>query len=308
LITGGTSDCFVQAYLDANNTDNQVFIALDKFQGNVSPEQSNVGFAFTTWNDANGNQWTLRSGGSLDITLAVVEMATISDVTVGGNTFKNARGGVSMGIFAFGYNPGANDPAPGQLVWTQAVMANFQPGNSGPGTFITLDTFDTKNRQGNCTALPAPPNAKNNTTPTTIPPNVPPDTAPGYCGPIYLFQVAPPLPGGVNVMLDDAGATIPGASFRAIAMLSTVTVQTDAQGNVTNRILTLYDGVSYGFDTYAPEPGSWVMAALGFLAAAVLKARTTSRLESYRYVAITLRRGHCALYEWRVIRPEPVAE
>ena len=62
-----------------------------------------------------------------------------------------------------------------------------------------------------------------------------------YCDPIYPFQNAPGGMGQPNGFGDGPRSfwDRPG-SFRGIALLSTV--------DTNNRILTVYNGVSYGFD------------------------------------------------------------
>ena len=87
-------------------------------------------------------------------------------------------------------------------------------------------------------------------------------------------------------------------SFRAIALISTVTDDTDSQGAITDRTLTVYQGVDYGFDlgtaatidtartvadlapappTPVPEPRTAVTLALGLLATLLLRRRPAQR-------------------------------
>ena len=43
-------------------------------------------------------------------------------------------------------------------------------------------------------------------------------------------------------------------------MLSTVTFDTDANGNITDRVLTAYEGISYGFNlSVVPEPATLLL-------------------------------------------------
>ena len=83
-----------------------------------------------------------------------------------------------------------------------------------------------------------------------------------YCDPIYFYQFD-------NKRLVDAPTgSWPDASFRAIALLATVSETTNADGKVTAAVLTVYDGVSYGFDlsaTAVPEPSSLVLVLIAGL-------------------------------------------
>jgi hypothetical protein len=172
-------------------------------------------------------------------------------------------------------NRGYQGPAFGQLVWTQALYDSYSvrppyPTDLNPPS-NTLDTFS--NSQGNtgsggvftrpCSAIPGANPGANNTTPATIGPQ-PAGTA--YCDPIYPFQRA-----GAS-FFDGPQAFWPDESFRAIALLSTITFLTDANGNITERDLTVYNGVSWGFDLSVPEPGT-ILLMVSALALLVLIRR-----------------------------------
>jgi hypothetical protein len=210
--------------------------------------------------------WAIKNGGNLNVTF------TVNDVANAAPTL----GGINPFTINVATNPGYTGPAIGQLVWTQALYTSYSvrppyptdlkpPGN-------TLDTYS--NSQGNtsnpawlnpCSAIPGQTPGPNNTTPATIGPQ-PAGTA--YCDPIYPFQAA-----GAS-FFDAPQAFWPDESFRAIALLSTVTFVTDATGAITERDLTVYNGVSWGFDLSVPEPGTVVLmiAAIGLLA--FLRRRT----------------------------------
>ena len=79
-----------------------------------------------------------------------------------------------------------------------------------------------------------------------------------YCDPIYPFQSAD------KHFFDGPQAFWPDESFRGIALLSTVTFVTDAMGDITERDLTVYYGVSWGFDLSVPEPGTILLLGTGF--------------------------------------------
>jgi hypothetical protein len=250
LRDGSHSDCSVQSYLSANPADLfTAFISPDTFFADPTAiEGFTFATGFSTWNSDSTTKWKLINGGTLNINLFVLLTTSVDN--------SKATGGSTINIIPTAYTPGPNDPAANQLVWTQAVLANFQPGKTTQAVRNTLDTFTTTSRAGTCTALPGPPNANNNITPSTVPSNAPPSTVPGYCDPIYPLQQTPAKDVNVNVFPDAPAAFFAGQSFRAVALLSTITIKTDGSGAVTERDLTVYDGVSYGFDTFAPEPGT----------------------------------------------------
>jgi hypothetical protein len=95
-----------------------------------------------------------------------------------------------------------------------------------------------------------------------------------WADPIYPFQSADKSFG------DAPQLGWPTASFRAIALLSTVSETTNAMGKVTAATLTVYDGVSYGFDlsaTAVPEPATWLMLIVGFGSVGWVQRRRSSR-------------------------------
>jgi hypothetical protein len=237
----------------------------ERFDG-VPPTTQTFQTAFTNWNVAQGanfgGMWAIKNGGNLDVTLTVTDTAN-----------ANANlGGISNFSINVAANRGYTGPAINQLVWTQALYVSYGvqppfPTDLNPPN-VTLDTYS--NSQGNpgsggaftkaCSAIPGQNPGPDNNTPAVIGAQ-PAGTA--YCDPIYPFQAA-----GAS-FFDAPQAFWPDESFRAIALLSTVTFVTDANGNITERDLTVYNGVSWGFDLSVPEPGTILLmvSALGLLVA-----------------------------------------
>jgi hypothetical protein len=84
-----------------------------------------------------------------------------------------------------------------------------------------------------------------------------------YCDPIYFYLLNNP---DNKRFVDAPSGTWPDASFRAIALLSTVSETTNAADKVTSATLTVYDGVSWGFDlkaTAVPEPRTLLLLMPG---------------------------------------------
>lgn len=246
------------------------FTNTDKFNGKPDIGKADFAMAFDNWNKGQTNKWTLVDGGSIDIDILVLGGAYIKTM----KDDKVSVGGVSLDFITGEYKPAKDGPTLGQLGFAQAVVANYQPGKEGEQKppVITLDTFTTQNRKGDPTPIPPGPNAKNNTTPSDL-------TAqkdPGYADPLYPFLIkdlsdpkSPVLGTG-----DQPAGKFAYSSFRAILLLSTVTLKTDADGKVTDRILTVYQGVSWGYDlSVVPEPSSVLLAGVGLGGAVVLARR-----------------------------------
>jgi hypothetical protein len=235
----------------------------ERFDG-VPPTTQTFQTAFTNWNVAQGanfgGMWAIMNGGNLDVTFTVTDTANAAA----------DLGGISNFTINIATNPGYTGPAINQLVWTQAVYVSyaFKPpfGTDLNPPNNTLDSYSLS--QGNpgsggaftkpCSAIPGQTPGPNNNTPAVIGPE-PAGTA--YCDPIYPFQLA-----GAS-FFDGPQAFWPDESFRAIALLSTVTFVTDNTGAITERDLTVYNGVSWGFDLSVPEPGTILLmaSALGLL-------------------------------------------
>ncbi|HXA48789.1 MAG TPA: PEP-CTERM sorting domain-containing protein [Candidatus Acidoferrum sp.] len=234
----------------------------------VPPTTQTFQTAFTNWNVAQGanfgGMWAIKNGGNLDVTFTVVDTATAGPTL----------GGINPFTINIATNPGYTGPAINQLAWTQGLYISyevkppFQTDLKPPNN--TLDTYS--NSQGNggafmnpCSAIPGQAPGPNNNTPAVIGPQ-PAGTA--YCDPIYPFQ------GAGASFFDGPQAFWPDESFRAIALLSTITFATDNTGAITERDLTVYNGVSWGFDLSVPEPGTVLLmvSALGLLAVIRRKA------------------------------------
>jgi hypothetical protein len=238
---------------------------------------------FDDWNVAQGanynGMWAIINGGNLDVTFDVTDTA-FADPTFGG---------INPFTINVTRNDGYTGPDIGQLVWTQALYTSYgtrppYPTDLNPPS-NTLDTYS--NSKGNtsstawtnpCQPIPGQTPGKNNSIPATIGPSQRNPIVLGYCDPIYPFQYA-----GAS-FFDGPSAYWPDESFRAIALLSTVTFVTDPNGAITERDLTVYNGVNWGFDlsvVQTPEPGTILLMipSLAFLAALRHKAASGRRTD-----------------------------
>jgi hypothetical protein len=258
---------------DTGFLSNQIVDATDSFIGGFPNAQSdlfNFTDAFNNWNAANGHLWHLVDGGPLPVSLT-------ADVTVGAGTFT---GGINPIIVSINYSPTRNDPTLAQLVWTQALVINYSPTSvdmvSPPA--VTLDTYSLSAGSGGsggafltaCEPIPGQTPGPNNSIASSIG-----ATASGqaYCDPIYPFQYGPSTVAGPDPFADAPQGLWPNDAFRGIALLSTVTFDTDASGNITDRVLTAYEGISYGFNlSVVPEPATLVLL-LGPAAATLMLRR-----------------------------------
>lgn len=229
--------------------------------------------AFANWNVAQGamygGMWALKNGGDLDLTFNVTE-----------NAFADPNlGGISPFSITVAKNAGYVGPDIAQLVWAQALYVSYgtkppYPTDLNPALH-TLDTYS--NSQGNtnssawlnpCQPIPGQSPGPNNTAPATIPPSPTNPTVLAYCDPIYPFQAAGAM------FFDAPKAFWPDESFRAVALLSTVTFVTDAQGKIIERDLTVYNGVDWGFDlSVVPEPSTGIAVMLSLLAIAAIRRK-----------------------------------
>jgi hypothetical protein len=258
---------------DTGFLSNQIVDATDSFIGGFPNAQSdlfNFTDAFNNWNAANGHLWHLVDGGALPVSFT-------TNVTVDAGTFT---GGINPIIVSIDYSPTGNDPTLAQLVWTQALVINYSPTSvdmvSPPA--VTLDTYSLSAGSGGsggafltaCEPIPGQTPGPNNSIASSIG-----ATASGqaYCDPIYPFQYGPSTVAGPDPFADAPQGLWPNDAFRGIALLSTVTFDTDASGNITDRVLTAYEGISYGFNlSVVPEPATLVLL-LGPAAATLMLRR-----------------------------------
>lgn len=256
------------------------FIGAPKVSGSIATFTT----AFDAWDEANGDKWTFKNGGTLNLTIRV-------------------NIGLSAGIGGAGLSPvlftlsGASQQTLQNLVWTQALFINYSP-LAGPlaGSEQTLDTFSLSQNGSN-------PNFPKSCSPASS--GVP--AAGAFCGPIYPFQYASEyknstLDGvtlGVDPFYDAPEGDWPDASFDAITLLSKVSV---VNGKHT---LTVYQGVSYGFTLSAadllsgpsyisgvaassiPEPPVWALMIVSLPALLVIRRQTgSSTTEKRRSLAV----------------------
>jgi hypothetical protein len=261
------SNCSVTGYISSNLADSTTPFMKGLFNG-PSPT-GDFADAFNSWNNTQGSsQWTLVQGAlngsaSMDVSNFAVSAP------------PGAVGGISQLNLNLTYDPGAGDPTLGQLVWIQGLYVNYQPPNNPSILQTTLDTYSFS--QGGpfpsppfnspCIALGSTP-AANNTTPFDFSTPTSSGRA-AYCDPIYPFQYSSKL-----FYDGPRGYYSPSGSFRGIALMGTVTYVTDANDNITSRVLIVYDGINYGFDNTAaivptvPEPSTVVLLFAGVPCAA----------------------------------------
>lgn len=256
----GTADLGISTALRPTLANwNSTFIA-GNFDG-TAPTTQTFQSTFNNWNTAQGanfgGNWVIKNGGNLDVTFTVTDIASASPTL----------GGIGTFTISITNNAGYVGPALGQLVWSQALYDSYstQPPyktDLAP-PLNTLDTYSSsKGNTGsggaftrNPLPIPGQNPGPNNTTPSTIGAN---PFGFAYADPIYPFQ------NGAKRFSDGPQAYWPDESFRAIALLSTVTFKTDATGKITERDLTVYNGVDWGFDlSVVPEPSSLTLLGIG---------------------------------------------
>lgn len=281
--SGGSTvkDCIDTAFIS-----DQTVTATAPFIDNGFPAGSPATASFTTafdnWNAANGNLWTLVDGGTLNIGISV-------------NTISVGMGQGGAGIHPIiltlsNYTPGTGDPALDQLVWTQALYTNYTPSVAGLATPMnTLDTASLSSGSSNsgtafttaCEAIPGQAPGPNNTTPAVIGAVA---SGSAYCDPIYPFQYGQTTSYGPDFFYDAPSGPWPDAAFRGTTLLSTVTFVTDATGAITSRVLTTYQGVTYGFNLQVPEPSSLWLVAPPLVLLVSLRRRDVASRARTRYL------------------------
>jgi hypothetical protein len=252
------SHCVSLAYRPLLADWNSTFV-VGNFDG-IPPTSQTFQTAFTNWNIAQGanfgGMWALKNGGNLDVTFTVRDFAVA----------EPALGGINPFSVDIGMNPGYTGPTLSQLVWTQALYMSYSPQppfnvDLNPPAH-TLDTYSFSHGNPSdsaflnpCRQLAGPVLGPNNTTPVNFGPS---PRGVAYCDPIYPFHA--PLR-----FFDAPRAFWPDESFRAIALLSTVTFVTDATGAIIERDLTVYNGVNWSFDLAVPEPPTlWLIFVVAF--------------------------------------------
>jgi hypothetical protein len=181
--------------------------------------------AFDNWNTANGGDWTLANGGEL--------AGTYNITTATAQQFSGVTlGGLTIMIDVSGLTlptVGANQ----QLVWVQGLDINYTP---GAGTIVDpMYTMDTST-------------FSNLTCGGTI-----------FCPPAYPYQYKDDsfydqpkdyyMPPGTTQAFFDANAYLAVEDFT----------------NADKPVLSVYDGISYGFQNYvSPEPGTFALLGGGF--------------------------------------------
>lgn len=139
-------------------------------------------------------------------------------------------GGLNIGITLNNFSD--NSVFRGDLYWVQGLFVNYAPGvnaNSALAPYNALDTFTLNqiNIPGQCNNFSNP-----------------------YCDPMYPFQ------NDERSFIDQPRGPYAYSSFRGSALVAEV--------DRTNRVLTVYSGVSYGFDLFqTPEPGTWMLCVIG---------------------------------------------
>lgn len=248
----------------------------------ANPAAFNFQNAFTNWNNANGDLWTLKNGGMLPLTLNYGL----------GMTSSAGGGGISpVEAWVSNYRPASGQPTLSQLVWTQGLFTDYTPTAGLVSTpVITLDTYSlSKGSSGSmgaftspCAALPGQSPGQNNTKASAIGASkISSSSATAYCGPIYPFQYGT---ASSDLFWDAPQGPWPNGAFRAVSLLSTVTFDTNIVGAITSRVLTVYQGIDYGFslaatgsatgggrfqtgalETNIPEPASAALLGTGLL-------------------------------------------
>jgi hypothetical protein len=259
-------DCKSQAFVSDAVANKDTKFLVENFNG-TDPTTQTFKSAFDTWAaalPAGSPTWTLVDGGAIDKL-----KLTVYDFTA---TAQNTLGGIGSLWISLTTEAGYAGPSLDKIAWSQGLYINYQPG--GPnGIKNTMDTYSFSGG-GNggsgsfgkaAEPLTAP--ANSNMVVIDIPPSAidmsktPPEYT-AWADPIYPFQLAD------DKFFDAPKGRWNAASFRGIALLSTVSLTTDDKGKVTAGKLTVYQGINYGFDlsaTAVPEPGSWAMLVMGFI-------------------------------------------
>lgn len=191
--------------------------------------------AFNTWNASGGGQgWTLVNGGDLSGTF---DVTTAQAQQFSGVTLGGLTININVGNVTLP-TVGANQ----QLVWVQGLNINY---TVGAGTIVpgyyAMDTSTLSN--------------------LTCGGNI-------FCPPAYPYQY-------VNDHFYDQPKDYyqPPGSTQAFFDANAYVAVEDFT-NVNAPVLTVYDGVSYGFQNYvSPEPGNWVLFGSALVAVLLVRRR-----------------------------------
>ena len=201
--------------------------------------------AFNAWNAGlqAGDNWTLVDGGAIDATLNV---STFDALSLHGSGNPGFGGLVIRAELV--YNGADRD----DLVWSQGLFLNYDPpGTNNINAFSTMDDNAFSN-------LACNPNAAKSTT-----------RSPGiWCGPVYPYQYTD------EHFFDRPMAPYDKGFFEADALLTKV--------DYTNRVLTVFEGLHYGFNLsvqepstalLVPEPSTGLLMLLGLSAMTVMRRK-----------------------------------
>ena len=237
------ASCLTTAYFQAGS-----LFATDDI--NISPLFQDAFNAWCEWNGtACGNGWTLDNGGglkgNLNVTVATAQQFNPGDVVLGGLTITINTSGITTLPTV---------PVGDSLVWSQGLYDNYLNGNVVP-PFYEMDIAGGACANGTYST------SNNNYNGGT------------WCGPAYPYQYTS------NQFYDQPKATYqpPGTTqkfFDANAYLSVM--------DPTDKTLTVYDGVSYGFQNYVPEPSALVLLAGNLLVLMLVLRRRRAAASSTR--------------------------
>jgi hypothetical protein len=149
-------------------------------------------------------------------------------------------GGLNIGITLNNFSD--NKVFRGDLYWVQGLFVNYAPGppsNVALAPYNALDTFTL-----NMVNIPGPCNNFSNP----------------YCDPVYPFQT------DERSFVDQPRGAYVYSSFRGSAEVAEI--------DRANRVLTVYSGVSYGWDLFqTPEPATWMLCLGGLLIGVLMRSR-----------------------------------
>lgn len=192
--------------------------------------------AFTAWNATGGGQgWTLNFGGDLAGTYSVTTAQALQFGAGGAVANANvALGGLEIEVGVGGITL----PTPGMgedIVWIQGLYDNYLLDGSIVTSFYEMDV--STDPCGGVTGI--------------------------TCPPAYPFQY------GDNKFYDRPRASYVAGSTQAFFDANAFL----AVRNTATSTITVYDGISYGFQNYvSPEPGTWILLCSG-LGLVLVRAR-----------------------------------